>query len=171
MDIAGWVDPDTHGWVVRPASDVEWEKLIAEYGGASPMPLRRVIEVVRAGGCRSVVVENRYIDADYKSEFAAFWVHRFASRSSFARRLHFFSSDVTDAVLHRLPADSGYLGYAVIRPIESGSLGRTMVAPPPATDGAMLTLVEDEVSLFGTRLTIRAAPLCQQDTEFLRCAH
>jgi hypothetical protein len=42
---------------------------------------------------------------------------------------------------------------------------------PPELRRAMLAEVNDKVSLFGTRLSIRGAPFCQQDTEYLRCAH
>jgi hypothetical protein len=171
MDLATWVDLDTHGWVVEPKTNADWDALAGEYGGNNTTPFTQVLRVVRDSGCRSVVVENRYVDLDYRSEYSAFWSHRFGATPAFARRLHFFTSVVKDERLHDLPADAGYLGYSVIRPLPSGAVGRTMIAAPPALDGATLTLTSDEVTLFGNRLTVDAAPFCQQDGDFLRCAH
>jgi hypothetical protein len=171
MDLSTWVDPEAHGWIVQPTSEGDWAALLAEYGGNMPAPLAKVIEVVRLSGCRSVVIENRYVDIDYRSEYAAFWCHRFEGTPAFARRLHFFTGKLTDDQLHDLPADAGYLGYSVIKPLPSGAVGRTMIAPPSQLAGATLTLATDEVTLFGNRLTVTAAPFCQQDGEFLRCAH
>lgn len=169
--LSKWVDPDQHGWVIHPRSADDWHALAAEYGGKEPTPLTRALETVQVAGCQTVVVENRYVDSDYRSEFSAFWSQRFQGTPAFSRRLHFFRTRVTDEDLHRISADAGYLGYAVIRPLPSGPLGRTMIAPPPAMSKAILALADDEVTLFGNRLQISAAPFCQQDGEFLRCAH
>lgn len=165
-----WVDPDRHGWILHPSTQQDWDALLQEYGGIFPAPLEQVIKVVRDGGCRTVVVENRYVDLDYRSEFSAFWSLRFETPSGFARRLHFFRTELSDEHLHNLPADAEYLGYSVLRPISSGGVGRTVLAPPPALSSATLALVDDEVSLFGNTLTVRGAPFCQQDGEYLRCA-
>jgi hypothetical protein len=173
VDLTTWVDPDTHGWVRVLDNDQAWAELLAAYGGdqRSSTPFRRTLEVLRESGCRSVVIENRYVDADYRSEFSNFWSRRFQGKPAFARRLHFFSTAVEEERLHDLPAEVGYLGYAVIRPVPLGSMGRTMVAPPARVARATLALVDDEVTLFGNRLGVRAAPFCQQDAEYLRCAH
>jgi hypothetical protein len=166
-----WVDPNTHGWVERPSNDGEWQGLIAKYGKRVPEPLAQVVRVVRESGCRTVVIENRYVDPDYRSEYTSFWAKLFDDHPAFARRLHFFSEELDDTVIHDLPSDAGYLGYTVVRPVDHGPLGRTMVAPPPSLGNATLTLALDTVTLFGNKLSVNAAPFCQQDTEYLRCAH
>ena len=168
--MARWVEPDAHGWVLNPADDQQWTALVADYGGQYPDPLQQVVDVVRASACKTVVVENRYVDLDYRSEYSAFWSLRFASTPPFARRLHFFTSKIADEQLHSLPADPGYLGYSVVRPVGSGAIGRTVLAPPPELDDATLALVRDDISLFGNSLSIEGAPFAQQDGEFLRCA-
>lgn len=165
-----WVEPDTHGWLLKPASDSDWRALVDEYGGAYPLPLQQVLSVVRESGCRTVVTENRYVDLDWRSDYSAFWSLRFQSPPAFGRRLHFFSRELADEELHDLSADPQYLGYCVLRPIGQGRVGRTLLAPPPGLDGATLALVDDEVSFFGNRLSIRGVPFCQQDGEFFRCA-
>lgn len=166
-----WVEPDSHGWVVHPASPAEWQALVAEYGGERPGPLEQIFEVVRQGGCRTVVVENRYVDLDYRSEYSAFWSMRFQTSAPFARRLHFFAQHLDPDRVHALPPDAGYLGYSVLRPVPGGRVGRTVLAPPPSIAGAALADVEDRVSLFGNELTVTGVPFCQQDGEYLRCAH
>jgi hypothetical protein len=170
-----WVDPNVAGWIRRPASEAAWEELVADYGGDPQYagPFRRIVDIVRENGCRSVVVENRYVDADYRSEFSAFWASRFADRSPFARRLHFFTAEVDEADLHALPRRviDAYLGYAVCRPVELGAVGRTVIRWPASMDGSVITHVDDVVTLFGNALIVQGAPFCQQDTEFLRCAH
>ena len=70
-----------------------------------------------ANGCATVVIENRYVDADYRSDFSAFWSLRFEPRTGFARRMHFFTKRVEEAELHALPEDHGYLGYVILRPV------------------------------------------------------
>jgi hypothetical protein len=165
-----WADPNQHGWVTHPATDDDWARLIAEYGGEYPQPFRQVVEVVRAGGCRTVVIENRYIDLDYRSEYSAFWSMRFESPSAYAQRMHFFREIVPEEALHRVAPSMGYLGYSVLRPLETGRVGRTVLTPPPELDGATLAVVDDEVSLFGNPLHVRGVPFCQQDAEYIRCA-
>jgi len=168
-----WVSPDAHGWVLHPASDAEWTQLVADYGGRLPDPLKRIVEIVRGNGCKTVVVENRYVDLDYRSEYSKFWSLRFEVPPPFARRLHFFRGRITDDQLHNLPASAQdrYLGYSVIRPIEWGSVGRTMIVAPRRFDDDVLCKVTDSVSLFGTRLTVEGVPFYQQDTEYMICAH
>ena len=167
-----WVDPNTHGWVHHPRDNADWSKLLDDYGASPAEPLANVFAAARVNRCRTVVVENRYVDPDYRSEYSAFWSHRFLDRPAFARRLHFFSRRITHAQLHRLPEDHGYLGYATLRPIAPGLVGRTMIAPPARLVAkATMTLATDQVSLWGNELTVRAAPFCEQDCEYLRCAH
>src|SRR5689334_5147565 len=110
-----WVDPDTYGWVHHPQSDADWSGLLAEYGAGPQTPLASVLRAVRANNCRTVVVENRYVDPDYRSEYSAFWSHLFLDRPAFARRLHFFRRRIRDSELHQLPANHGYLGYCTLR--------------------------------------------------------
>lgn len=165
-----WVHADTHGWVLNPRSAADWQALVDEYGGKYPAPFEQLLAVVRAADCKTVIVENRYVDGDYRSEYSGFWSLRFRSPPPFARRLHFFVEVLADDQIHNIPDDAEYLGYSVLRPTDQGRLGRTVVAPPPDLAGATLALIEDEVSLFGNRRRVRGAPFCQQDCEYLRCA-
>jgi hypothetical protein len=172
MPIRPWVELDRAFWLHAPRTDEDWDRLAADYvGERRDSPLHQVFRVARAGGCKTVVIENRYVDLDYRSEYAAFWSSKFDGQSPFARRFHFFTSELSEGGLHRLPEDAGYLGYSVIRPVEYGRVGRTVLKPPPDLHNATLTTIVDEVSLFGNVLEVRGVPFCEQDSEFLRCAH
>jgi hypothetical protein len=97
MDAAGWIDPNTHGWIRAPRTDDEWAALALEYGAQHPRPLEEILRHVRASGCRTVVIEHRYVDSDFRSEFSAFWSLRFDSVPAYTRRLHFFTVELSDA--------------------------------------------------------------------------
>ena len=83
-----WADANTHGWLRSPSTDADWDALVLELGGAYANPLEQIFKVARAGDCRSVVIENRYVDIDYRSEYSAFWSRKFERLSPFALRLH-----------------------------------------------------------------------------------
>ena len=171
MDLSGWVS-ETHAfWTHRPDDDAAWDALANEYGGHQV--LRQCLRVARDGGCKTVIVENRYVDADYRSEFSAFWSLKFAGRPGFARRMHFFAEEIADEEVSALSSDAAYLGYMVLRPVSNGVVGRAVLQPPPqiSNKGATLATIVDRVSFFGTELHVRGAPFCQQDGEFVRCAH
>ncbi len=168
-----WADPNTHGLVFHPSSDKDWQDLVVSCGGG---PLfTSVLDVVRRNRCRTVVVENRYIDADYRSDFSEFWSKQFDSVSPFARRVHFFRAHLSEDKLHLLSSRTrrSYLGYSVLRPSPhaEGRIGRTVLSPPPQLRDATMALIEDEVSLYGNTLHVAGAPFMEQDGEFLRCAH
>lgn len=132
--------------------------------------LSRVFEVAELNGAATVVVEMRYIDADFRSAHEEFYAGKFRRYPSVCHRLHFFSSEFTNLTeigAHR----DGYLGYSVIRPLENGPVGRTMLTPPPECKAAMMCLVEDEAHLFGWGLRVRGTPFIGQDQQLVRCAH
>jgi hypothetical protein len=120
-----------------------------------------------------VVVENRYVDADFRSDFSEFWAKRHDTVPQFCRRVHFFRARIDEADLDRLPANPGYLGYSVLRPgpHQDGHIGRTVLVPPQRFRSATLVTVTDKISFFGTVLHVTGSPYSEQDGEFLRCAH
>lgn len=169
-----WVDPNRSCWVRKPRRAEDWRRLAREYTGpGDPGPLDHVFKVVAGNGCRTVIIENRYLDVDYRSEYTAFWSLKFDNISPFTRRLHFFAADIDEAGVHELSkaARASYLGYSVLRPIPHGRVGRTVISPPHSLRGETLTLITDRISLFGNPLEVEGVPFCEQDSEFLRCAH
>jgi hypothetical protein len=159
--------------IVELGDDDSWEGLFDEYrkGSANPRPLQRCLEVAREGGATTAVVEGRYLDRDYRSEYMAHLAKRFESLGAVTRRLHFFRSALDAERVWRLPDDVGYLGYMVIRPTQFGTVGRTVLVPPPSLLHAVRTSVEDRVYFFGQLLTVEGVPFMEQDAQVDRCAH
>src|SRR5689334_4529394 len=149
MQFSGWNDPDP-AEVFHPASDAEWDQAIKRYiGSLNDAPLRRCIGVARASGAVTMVVETRYLDLDYRSEFSAYYSRQFGDIPDSAHRLHFFKRRIPAASLWRKAKQSGYLGYVVIRPSATGVVSRALLPPPPDVAAAVRTAVTETVSFFG----------------------
>lgn len=158
----------------EPNGQWEWLAGVLAQGAVRHMlgPLRAILKLARENSCASVVVEERYIDPDYRSEYSLFWSRRFEDRPAVAKRVHFFGRQLQAAQLHALPEDADYLGYMVLRPTALGPVGRTVIKPPHTIGPrAVLCTVVDRPSLFGCVLRVEGVPFCQQDGELLRCAH
>jgi hypothetical protein len=162
---------------VDSQDDSHWDALerllIPDVAESAAEPLRRVFAVVRGHGCEAIVIEHRYVDLDFRSEYATFWAERFEDRRPLTRRLHFFACELTLSHLYSMPKPRAgqYLGYSVLRPTLLGPVGRTILRPPADLEDAVLTRVIDTPSLFGNDLPVEGVPYCQQDGELLRCAH
>jgi hypothetical protein len=167
--VSDWESPDP-AELISLRSDADWKALLGRYPALNSRPLQRCLEVAKAGGATTAVIETRYLDEDYRSEYSAFFSKTFAEISDTAHRVHFFRRALAADELWRLPDDHGYLGFMVVRPSWLGRVGRTMLAPPPELASAVRTSVESTVSFFGQRLLVVAVPFAQQDTQFGRCA-
>ncbi len=169
----GWEDPDPAD-VLALATDADWQALLDRYDqNLLPRPLERCLEVARANGASTVVVETRYMDLDFRSEYSNFFSTTFAEIPDTAHRLHFFAAVIDPADLANLSEQvlKSYVGFVTVRPSPLGRVGRTMLRPPPDLAGSVHALVDDRVSLFGQDLLVSAVPFAQQDTQFGRCAH
>ena len=114
------------------------------------------------------VVETRYLDADYRSEFSSLYSKTFAHHEDSTHRIHFFQSELDPDRLWDLPIAPGYLGFMNIRPRVRGVVGRTMLMPPERIRQAVRTAVEETVMFFGQPLVVRAVPFMQQDRALVR---
>ncbi len=179
MDLRDWVQPDLSYLIYWPRDDSDWDELRDRYySGKDPQlsPLHRTLQVARELGCRTVVAEQRYNDADYRSEFSAFWSLHFTDPPPFAHRLHFFGTDIEDAdsAICGVDADAcDYLGYAILRPVPLAPVARALLRPPQRLRefGAVLTEIDDNISFFGIPLSIKGVPFSEQDGQYVRCAH
>lgn len=169
--MASWEEPDP-GEILPLGSDADWAALLARYPAFNPRPFSRCLEVARAGGATCVVIETRYIDLDYRSEYAAYYSRTFQEQPDSTHRLHFFSRLLAADEVWQFGGDPfEYLGYIVVRPLFVGRIGRTMLRPPPDVGPSIRTAVTDHVSFFGQNLQITAVPFVQQSTDLFRCAH
>ena len=169
----GWEDPDPAD-VASLRGDSDWQALSSRYDpNLLRRPLERCFEVARANDAKTVVIETRYIDLDYRSEYSSFFSKTFAEIPDTTHRLHFFKAELQPEEIVALPriARRGYLGYLIVRPSPLGRVGRTVLAPPPDMRKFLQSSVRDRVNFFGQTLEVNGVPFAQQDTQFGRCAH
>ena len=133
-------------------------------------PFLRCLEVARENLAHTAVIETRYIDADYRSEYSLFYSKAFAHYEDSTHRIHFFKSHLRAEEVWQLPDDPGYLGYIIVRPHVRGVVGRTMLAPPTGLINKVRTAVRENVDFFGQALIVRAVPFMQQDSRLCACA-
>lgn len=151
----------------------DWAKVRVRFGGGGgESPLNKCLDLAVANHAKTLVIEFRYVDIDYRSEYSAFYSRTFADQPSMTVRLHFFGKRLdTDADVLAVPPDCDYIGYLVIRPSVLGPVGRTHLRPAPEVAPYIPTSVSDEVHLFGQNLTVWGVPFAQQDSQLGRCAH
>jgi hypothetical protein len=172
LDISRWSDDNESPTIQYPSTAAEWRAAFAPYFGPhNNLPLLRCMEVVLATGAQTMVVERRYYDVDYRSEYSAYFSKLFASLPETTHRLHFFSSIIKAEDIGALADDAGYLGYVIVRPSQLGPVSRAMLKPPTLIADAIRAKVKEEISFFGDRLTVEGTPFAQQDTQFGACAH
>lgn len=170
MDLTDWEKPDP-ALVAVPGSDADWDALFARYfGTVNDLPLRRCLAVARAHGAKSVVIETRYVDLDYRSEFHALYGRMHADVPAYAHRIHFFGGEIRDSHLGSLPPDHAYIGYISVRPVSAGVVSRAML-PPPRDAPTVRCAVREGVGFFGEQLVVEGVPFSQQDTSLGACAH
>jgi hypothetical protein len=149
-----------------------WQSFYTRYtGGIGNPPLFRIIEIAAAHGVRSILVETRYIDADWRSEHARFYSTTYARYPSVAHRAHFFTTDLPDDLGDLSEVVDAYRGYSVLRPLPSSPVGRTMIAPPPELDSGTRCEAVEHVDVLGWHMKVRGMPFISQDAQYLRCAH
>lgn len=156
-----------------------WEELRRFYLPQNPdddqaprsgTPLDGVITVAKQHSVRSVVVERRYIDADYRSEHQRFYAAAFRRSPSVCHRLHFFRDEL-ESLEDIDAAKESYVGYSIMRPLDKAPVGRTLLAPPQSLPRTVFCCAEEIVHLFGTSLRVEGMPFMSQDEQLLRCAH
>lgn len=187
----GWDEPDPLESVdVRALSQAgDWFGLLSDYENVPERdgqlrwpdsPLAACLQVAREAGAGCVVIETRYRDKDYRSEYLAFYSQAFNDVPGSAHRLHFFRDPIDPEQVWNLPtAVDGsvdtdavrYLGYVIVRPPQVGGVGRAMLTPPPAVASGVRAWVAEPVTFYGQSLTVAAAPFMQQDTQLATCAH
>lgn len=134
-------------------------------------PISSIFDHVQELNCRTVLVETRYIDLDYRNEYSNFYSKTFTRHRSTCERLHFFRKKLSNDAIPflRLDSDEDYLGFCVIRPIPQFRVGRTILTPINRPN-LRVCQAKDRVNLFGEYLSISGMPFIQQDTQVGACA-
>jgi hypothetical protein len=134
--------------------------------------LLNILSTAQKLGCQTIIIENEYLDQDYLEEYSAFYCRSFEAYSQKTQRLHFFKEDdITYNDLKNLSIKQ-YLGYSVVRPIDSYRTGKTVLKSPYNDGNIHFTPcnVIFTTNLSGSNLKIQGTPFIQQDTNVNICA-
>lgn len=173
-------------------------QLTSVIGRAQPANyIRRYVDGL---GCKTVLVEEQYIDKFYMTDYSMHYSRAFENISKFCKRVHFFKSLEGEAIKEKLEGPENnlneyYLGFTTVKPIIRGQASR--IAPPGTCSGfdELLSIgrtvlntydevsksdnsvtkrhfiqIPNEVSLFGTRLSVDSTPFTAQDCAVGKCA-
>lgn len=171
LNFGEWTAFDEPFALINVTSQTGWDKIRSDYAAAHDRPLERVIEIAKAHGVVTVLVEYRYIDADWRSEHAHFYGSTFKRYPSVCHRLHFFADEVPADFDELDEFQDFYRGYSIMRPLPMTPVGRTMLSPPPEMVAATVTKATEHVHVFGSELSVTGMPFISQDSRYLRCAH
>ena len=162
--------------------------------GETHRQLAYVQKYVRELDCRSVVVEEHYIDRDYMEDHSIFYSKNLYPYPNFCRRVHFFNCELSQlrSELRGLRRDHGgdrerfvrtcaefsenrYLGFSVIKPLPGCPVGRTVLRCFPAIKNEQYRRRFDcacdyEAHLLGLPLRVRGLAFQQQDRGVSACA-
>jgi hypothetical protein len=125
--------------------------------------------------CSHVLIETNYIDRDYRSEYAALYSQVAKRFGSTCIRLHFVDDKDFGGSFDDLNFHDRYLGYTVIRPIEVGKIGRTVLTPPATSVDAKYRLATCCAGTFGPHIAqfeqqVRGCVFYEQDSMVMTCA-
>lgn len=140
---------------------------------------QNIIKYVRGKlHCKSVLVEEQYIDIDYRNEYSNLYSKTFVNYGNTSIRLHFFGKSIRDITSLKTDPEINsetipYLGYCVLRPLTIGKVGRTILQSHKETEDIFYPLctADYNVHLFGKEFTAKdACPFISQDTMVMACA-
>lgn len=127
--------------------------------------------------CRCVLVEQPYVDKDYRSTYYNFYAKKGYRYDSSCARLHFFEDpiDLGPGLLLRSKGRElaeNYFGYMVLRPTRLATIGRSVLSPA-LVDGFHGCVIDGvhRVHLLGQRLKVKGFPYMSQHTDISVCAH
>jgi len=160
--------------------------------------LRYVQEYAAELGCKTLVVEQFYIDRDYIEDHSVFYSKSLYPYPNYCRRIHFFMEEVArlQEQLQRIVevgiregeevyrqacrefADRTYLGFTVIKPLHGSPVGRTVLRcypekPENPADSSRRDFSGTRVytaHLLGVELSVRGLAFQQQDIGVSACA-
>ena len=144
-------------------------------------PFKRILQIVLAQGCRTILVEPDFKDEQWKGEHS--WIYRktFKNYPDTTKRLHFFTSKLkTEDLISLESRQEEYLGFCVLRPLESAKTSTAIIRPVIDTNEPKKSfllcqkefVVPIEVNAKNTQmLRIKGTPFTQQDGEVGCCSH
>jgi hypothetical protein len=139
------------------------------------------VEVLRSGldgfVC-SIVLEPYYTCKDHRNLYSNFYSKKFLPSSSNCSRLHFFGhAGLQPKELLATPEkfQDSYLGFSVIRPVNTTCIGRTVIDPykigKGIKEGFYLLRTQFRANINGNEFKVSGYPFTAQDLDATLCAH
>lgn len=170
---------------IAPLKTLEdWAGLAEVFGGPSRV-VNSLIRHLITVNVSSYLLETRYIDRDYSSDYRRFYAQTFKTYDRHCQRVHFFAEDI-EAIVTKKPtwlerakalqatSRRSYRGFSVIRPLPGAPIGRTVVySEGPAGPGLELVVTcraEIRANLLGAELDVTGTSFMQQDSRVGACA-
>lgn len=153
----------------------EWDSFWNKYRSKfeREIPIKNIRNLLVSQNCISVIVEDEYVDIDYRNEFSTLYSKSFKKYEHFSKRLHFFKKKITPETIKSAKSDQqGYLGYIVLRPTLVGRIGRTVICPPFLSGKPDIKMCAARFSshLEGNEFSVVGSPYIQQDSMVMVCA-
>ena len=167
------------------SDDEHWKILAKILGGANKRVVKSIIRHLKKIRVVSCLLESRYIDRDYSSDYLRFYAQTFYAYDRHCQRIHFFACDISEILMmrqiwsERLDAlqqasNTSYCGFIVIRPLPSATIGRTvLLAKGPSGIGLESTVTcraYARAHLLGADLDVIGTSFMQQDSRVGACA-
>ena len=161
-----------------------WTELGNHLGGYNLYVVDNLLRHLRLLNTKSYIVESRYIDRDYSSDYLQFYAQTFRTHDRHCQRVHFFSDDIAGVLeqsawdqrtLHVEEfAERSYCGFCVIRPLSSAPIGRTVLKARVRDyfdmEATVTCRADFEANLFGADLKVTGTSFLQQDSRVGACA-
>lgn len=131
-----------------------------------------------SGAVKAVLIEENYVDKDYRSTYYNFYAKKGQHYRSDCVRLHFFDETVEfEKERLRLTCPDNqlshhYFGYMVLRPTGIATIGRTILSPD-IRSGACRSIItaEHKAHVLGQKLLFEGFPSMDQHVDIAVCAH
>ena len=165
-------------------SPEEWSGLESLLGGGGFEAVASIIQHLKELGAKSYIVEEKYIDRDYSSDYSHFYARTFRHHDQHCKRVHFFSDDairiyqgaLSSEILEQLRdlAAKSYCGFCVLRPLPNAPIGRTVlkgeIAQGNKAEPTLTCRANYNANLLGIDLRVTGSPFLQQDSRVGACA-
>jgi hypothetical protein len=162
----------------------DWTALAEILGGSSNRVVQSIIRHLITINVRSYLVETRYIDRDYSSDYRRFYAQTFRTYDRHCKRVHFFADDIGAILSHpdwserrlALQATSrrAYCGFCVVRPLPGAPIGRTVLRAKGPTEAGLDSVVtcraDVRANFLGAELDVTGTCFMQQDSRVGACA-
>lgn len=171
-------------YIGRLANKGDWASLADTLSNPDMRVVQSIIRHLITINVRSYLVETRYIDRDYSSDYRRFYAQTFRTYDRHCKRVHFFADDIGEILdkeswSERVSAlentsKTSYCGFCVVRPLPGAPIGRTVLrAKGPAEAGleSVVTCRADaRAHLLGAELDVTGTSFMQQDSRVGACA-